>query len=62
MGVLLAGAGLLGAVLGLFYLKDRVRSPALSRLAYSGLVMRLAVVAVALIAIGVMLVLGRLAA
>lgn len=61
MGVLLAGTGLLAAVLGIFYLKDRVRSPALSRLAYSGLVMRLAVVSVAMIAIGAFLVLGRLA-
>lgn len=60
MTVLLAGIAILGSVLGLFYLKDRVRSTALSRLAYSGLVMRLTVLSVAMIAIGAMLTVGKL--
>lgn len=51
---------MLGAVLGLFYLKDRLKNRKLARFAHSGLVMRFAVIAVALIAIGILLVLGKL--
>lgn len=58
IGLLLAGAGLLAAVLGLFYLKDRVRNVMLARLAYSELIMRVTVVAVALMAVGLMLTLS----
>ena len=57
----LGGAGLLTAIIGLFWLKDRLQSPTLARLAYSGLVARLAVVAAALCAVGVLLVLADLA-
>ena len=57
----LAGAGLLSAIIGLFWLKDRLESPVLSRFAYSGLVARLAVVGAALSALGILLMLGELA-
>lgn len=58
--LLVIGAGVLAAVLGLFYVKDRVRRPALARLAYSELMMRVTVVAVALIALGLMLILSEM--
>jgi hypothetical protein len=60
MTVLLIGAGILGAVLGLFYLKDRIGSPALARIAYSELMMRVTVIAVALMAIGFLMIVGEL--
>jgi hypothetical protein len=58
--ILLTGVAILGAVVGLFYLKDRFESPRLARLAHSELMMRFAVIAVAMIVIGILLVLGRL--
>jgi len=58
--LLVIGAGVLAAVLGLFYVKDRVRRPALARLAYSELMMRVTVIAVALIALGLMLILSEM--
>lgn len=60
MILLVIGAGVLAAVLGLFYAKDRVRRPALARLAYSELMMRVTVVAVALMALGLMLILSEM--
>ena len=60
MTILLIGIGILAAVLGLLYLKDWLRNPALARIACSGLMMRITVIAVAMIAIGMLLVLGRL--
>ncbi len=66
MYVFLSGAGLLAALVGLFWLKDRLRSPLLARLAYSGLVARLAVIGAALSLVGLLLMLadwaGRLLA
>jgi len=58
--ILVIGIALLGAVIGLFYLKQRLRSPTLARIAYSELVMRFTVIAVALIAIGILLLLDKL--
>jgi hypothetical protein len=58
--ILLIGIGILGSVIGLFYLKDRVKSPTLARIAYSELFMRITVIAVAMIAIGILLVLNKL--
>lgn len=58
--ILLVGAGLLGSVIGLFYLKGRLESPTLARIAYSELFMRLTVIAVVLIAIGILLILNGL--
>ena len=58
--ILLTGTGMLGAVMALFYLKNRLESPRLARIAYSELMMRLTVFAAALIAVGILLVLGQL--
>jgi len=58
--VFLGGVTLLAAILGLFWLKDRLRSPFLARIAYSGLVARLAVVGAALSAVGLLLILVEL--
>ena len=60
MTILLIGVGILGAVLGLFYLKDRLKSPTLARIAYSGLIARLALLSAALIIIGSLVALGKL--
>jgi hypothetical protein len=60
MTILLIGAGILGAVLGLFYLKDRLKNSTLARIAYSDLVMRLTVISTAMIAIGILLALAKL--
>lgn len=61
MYVFLGGAVLLAAIIGLFWLKDRLRSPLLARIAFSGLVARLAVVGAALSAVGLLLILVELA-
>lgn len=60
MTILLIGIGVLVSVLGLFYLKDRLESPTLSRIAHSELIMRFVVLAVAMAVIGMLLTLGRL--
>lgn len=60
MTILLIGIGILGTVIGLFYLKNRLDSPTLARIARSELMMRFTVIAVALIAIGILLVLSKL--
>lgn len=62
MTILLVGIGMLGSVLGLFYLKDRLENPGLARFAHSEIVMRLTVIAVALIFIGILLVLKEMLA
>jgi len=59
MGVMITGVVLLGAVLGLFYLKDRVEQQWLRRFAYHEVVMRLVVIAVALIFFGAMIAIGE---
>lgn len=61
MYVFLGGVALLAAIIGLFWLKDRLRSPLLARIAFSGLVARLAVVGAALSAVGLLLILVELA-
>lgn len=60
MTILLVGIAILGVVLGLFYLKDRLESPRLARLAHSEVMMRFTVIAVAMIAVGVLLVVSEL--
>ncbi|MBE0612944.1 MAG: hypothetical protein IH604_04675 [Burkholderiales bacterium] len=60
MTILLIGIGLLSAVLGLYYLKDRLENRTLARIAYSDLIMRFTVIATALIVVGLLLVLGKL--
>jgi len=60
MTILLIGLGILGSVLGLFYLKDRVETPTLARIAHSELIMRFTVIAAAMIVIGILLMVGKL--
>jgi len=60
MTVLLIGIILFALIFSLFYLKNRLQSPVLSRIAHSELVIRFAVIAVALICIGGILILSKL--
>jgi hypothetical protein len=60
MTILLIGIGILGTVIGLFYLKDRLENPTLARIAHSELMMRFTVIAIAMIAFGSLLVLNKL--
>lgn len=60
MYLFLTGAGLLVAVVGLFWLKDRLRSPLLGRIAYSELVARLALIGAVLSVLGILLMLSDL--
>ncbi len=60
MHYLLSGALLLALILGLFWLKDQLRSPRLARMAYSELTMRLAVVAAGLMLVGLSVLTGQL--
>lgn len=55
MWFFLSGLVLLGAILGLFWLKDRLESPTLHRMAYHEMTARLTVVAVVLIFVGLLL-------
>ena len=61
MNFFLAGIVMLSAILGLFWLMDRLQSPLLARVAYSGLVARLAVVAAVFSALGLLLMLSDFA-
>ena len=54
MALFLTGVAILAALIGLFWLKDRLRSPTLSRLAYSEPIARIAIVGAALAAIGLL--------
>lgn len=58
--LLFIGTALLGAILALFWLKDRLRSPRLARIVYSELVARLALVGAALFILGLLLILSEL--
>ena len=60
MKILLAGFGILAFVLFLFYLKNRVESPAVSRLAHSEVMMRFVVIAVIMIVVGILIIIGEL--
>lgn len=57
----LAGAGLLSAIIGLFWLKNRLESPVLARVAYSRLIARLAVLGGTLAVLGLLLILREFA-
>lgn len=59
MSYFVIGAVLLGVILGLFWLKDELRSPRLARMAYSELTARLAVVAAGLMLVGAAVVAGQ---
>ena len=58
MFLLVFGLSLLSAILGLFWLKDRLQSPLLARIAFSEPVARLAVVGAAFVVLGLMLILS----
>jgi hypothetical protein len=58
MYLFLFGVGLVATILGLFWLKDRLQSPVLARIALSEPVARLAVVGVAFIVLGLLLFLS----
>ena len=60
MTFLVIGLALLGSILGLFWLKDRLRNPLLARIAYSEPVARLAVVGAALSLVGILMLFARL--
>ncbi|MDH3631643.1 MAG: hypothetical protein OER98_11040 [Gammaproteobacteria bacterium] len=59
MYFLLAGIALLSTILSLFWLKDRIESPVLARIAFSEPVARLAVVAAVFIVLGFLLMLSE---
>jgi hypothetical protein len=59
MFLLLAGIALLSTILGLFWLKDRLQSPVLARVAFSEPIARLAVVAAVFIVLGLLLILSE---
>jgi len=58
MFLLLAGVVLLSTILGLFWLKDRLESPLLARIAFSEPVARLAVIGAAFVVLGLLLILS----
>ena len=60
MFFLLTGILMLSVIIGLFWLKDHLRSPLLARVAYSEPIARLAVVGAAFSVIGALLVLAEL--
>ena len=50
------GVGLVGLIIGLFWLKDHLQNPTLARIAFSEPIARLAVVGGAVAIIGVLLI------
>lgn len=61
MYLFMAGLLVITFVIGLFWLKDRLSSPLLARIAYSGLTARVAVIGGAFSIIGILLMLAQLA-
>ncbi len=59
MSYLITGVLLLATLLGLFWLKDELRSPRLARLAYSEFTARLAIIAAGLMLVGVVVIAGQ---
>jgi len=60
MTLFLIGAVLLSVIIGLFWLMDRLESPLLARIAYSGLVARLAVLGAVFSVLGILLMFAGL--
>ena len=60
MTLFLTGAVLLSAIIGLFWMMDRLQSPVLARIAYSGLVARLAVLGAVFSVLGLLLMFAGL--
>jgi hypothetical protein len=52
------GAGVLGVILVLFWLKDTLQSPKLARIVYSELVARFALIGAAFSILGLLLIVG----
>jgi len=61
MTLFLTGAVLLSAIIGLFWMMDRRESLLLARIAYSGLVTRLAVLGAVFSVLGILLMLAKFA-
>jgi len=61
MFFLVTGITLLALIIGVFWLKDQLENPLLFRIAYSGLVARLAVVGATFIVLGLLLILADFA-
>lgn len=61
MFLLLAGVVLLAVIIGVFWLKDRLESPLLARIAYSEPVARLAVVGAAFVVLGLLIMVADFA-
>ena len=57
----LAGIALLTVIISVFWLKDQLENHLLARIAYSGLVARLAVVGAAFVVLGLLLMLADFA-
>ena len=59
MYLLIAGLLIITLIIGLFWLKDQLASPLLARMAYSGLIARLAVICGAVSLIGILQLLAE---
>ena len=59
MNFLLTGVILLLVILALFWLMDKLQSPMLTRIAYSGLIARLAVVGAVFAILGLLMMLSE---
>jgi hypothetical protein len=56
----LSGIALLAIIISLFWLKDQLRKPLLTRFVYSGLVARLAVLGAAFVILGFLIMVAEL--
>ena len=61
MYLFLTGVVLLSVIIGLFWMMDQMESPLLARIAYSGLVARLAVLGAVFSVLGILLMLVEFA-
>ncbi len=61
MYLFLVGIAMLSAILALFWMKDQLESPLLARIAYSGLVARLAVLSAVFSLLGLLLIIAEYA-
>lgn len=59
MTLFLIGVGMVSAIIGLFWLKDRLESPLLARIAHSEPIARLAVLGAAMSVIGILLMISN---
>jgi predicted phage tail protein len=58
MYLFLSGAVLLAVIIALFWLKDELRNPVLARIAYSGIIARLAVLGAVFCVLGVLMMIS----